>query len=99
VLAGERDLSVRVQQGAVVDSHRVGCGVFDDGAVHERAEVAQRGVVEIRGGDALRDGLGELGGNVVHVGQAVGECDRELAFARALGDARADRLREGELAA
>jgi len=60
--------------------------------------VAQRGVVELGGGDALGDGLGELGGDLVHVGQAVGECHRELAFARAFGHARADRFGQRELA-
>ena len=45
VLAGERDLGVRVQQGAVVDADGVGGLVFDERAMHEGAEVAQGGVV------------------------------------------------------
>jgi hypothetical protein len=61
VLARERDLGINVGQGAALDAHRVARGTFDDGAAHERAEVGQRCVVELGGGDALGDGLTELG--------------------------------------
>ena len=82
-------------EGAVVDPDGVDGFVFDDGAVHEGAGVAQGGVVQFAGRDPLGDGLGELGGDVVHVGQPVGERDGELAFGGAFGDAGADRLRGG----
>jgi hypothetical protein len=59
---------VRVEQLAVIDPDRVGGRVFDKGAVHERAKIAQGGVVEFGGRDALGDGVGELGGDVMHVG-------------------------------
>ena len=45
--AGVLDLLGGVEQGAVVDPHRVGVLVLDHGAVHERAEVAQRLVVQV----------------------------------------------------
>jgi hypothetical protein len=99
VLSGVLDVLGAVEQVALVDAHRVGVLVLDDGAVHERAEVAHRLVVQVAGGDALGDGLGELGGDVVHVGQAVGHGHRQLAAGGAFGDAAADRLGKGELAA
>ena len=73
--------------------------VFDDRAVHERAEVPQRAVVQVGAGDALGDRLGEVGCELVHVGEAVCHRDRELLAGGAFGDALADRLGEGELAA
>jgi hypothetical protein len=44
-------------------------------------------------------GAGQVGGDVAHVGAAVGDADRELVAGRALGDALADRLRQRDLAA
>ena len=99
VWAGVVDLLGGVEQGAVVDPDGVGVLVLDDGAVHERAEVAQRLVVQVAGGDPLGDRLGELRGDLVHVGELVGHRDRDLLAARSFGDAGADRLGEGELAA
>ena len=99
VLSGVLDVLGAVEQVAVVDAHRVGVLVFDDGAVHERAEVAHRLVVQVGGGDALGDRRGELRRDVVHVGQAVGHGHRQLAAGGAFGDAGADRLGERELAA
>ena len=99
VLSGVLDVLGAVEQVAVVDAHGVGVLVFDDGAVHERAEVAHRLVVQVGGGDASGDRLGEAGGDVVHVGQAVGHGHRQLACGGAFGDPCADRLGEGELAA
>ena len=84
---------------AVVDPHGVGVLVLDDGAVHERAEVAQRLVVQVGAGDPLGDRLGELRGELVHVGEPVGHRHRDLLAGRAFGDAGADRLGERELAA
>ena len=75
VLAGVRDLLCGVEHRAVVDPHRVRVLVLDDGAVHERAEVLQRLVVQVGAGDPLRDRLGELRGDLVHVGEAVGHRD------------------------
>ena len=97
--AGVLDLLGGVEQRAVVDPDGVGVLVLDDGAVHERAEVLQRLVVQVGAGDPLRDGLGELRGDLVHVGEAVGHRDRDLLAGRALGDAGADRVGERELAA
>ena len=88
-----------VEDGAVVDADGVGVLVFDDGAVHERAEVPQRAVVQVGAGDAFGDGVGELGCEVVHVGEAVCHRDRELLAGGAFGDAFADLFGEGELAA
>ena len=99
VLAGVLDLLCGVEHGAVVDPDRVGVLVLDDGAVHERAEVLERLVVQVGAGDPLRDGLGELRGDLVHVGEAVGHRHRDLLAGRALGDAGADRVGERELAA
>ena len=59
--AGALDLLVRVEQHAVVDPHGVGVLVLDDGAVHERAEVLERLVVQLAGGDPSRDRLGQVG--------------------------------------
>jgi len=67
--------------------------------VHEGAEVAQRGVVQVEGGDPLRDRGGEPRGDVVHVGQPVGQRDGDLPFGGAFGDAGADRCGQRELAA
>ena len=75
VLAGVRDLFCRVEHGAVVDPDRVGVLVLHDGAVHERAEVLERLVMEVRAGDPLRDGVGEPGCDLVHVSEAVGHRD------------------------
>ena len=97
--AGARDLLDGVEQRAVVDAHGVGVLVLDEGAVHEGAEVAQRAVVQLGAGDARRDGRGERGRDLVHVGEAVGERDRQLVAGGALGDAGADRFGERELAA
>ena len=94
-----RDLLCGVEQRAVVDPHGVGVLVLDDGAVDERPEVLHRFVVEVGAGDPLRDGLGELRGDLVHVGEPVGHRHRDLLAGRALGDASADRVGEGELAA
>ena len=93
------DLLGGVEHGAVVDPDGVGVLVLDDGAVHERAEVALGLVVQVGAGDPPGDRLGELGRDLVHVGEAVCHRDRQLLAARALGDACADRLGEGELAA
>ena len=93
------DLLGGVEHRAVVDPHGVRVLVLDDGAVHERAEVLQRLVVQVGAGDPLRDGLGELRGDLVHVGEPVGHRHRDLLAGRALGDAGADRIRERELAA
>ena len=97
--AGSLELLGGVEECAVVDAYGVGVLVFDDRAVHERAEVAQGAVVQVGAGDALGDRLGEVGGDLVHVGEAVCHRDRELLAGGALGDAFADRLGEGELAA
>ena len=99
VVAGVLDLLGGVEHRAVVDPHGVGVLVLDDGAVHERAEVLQRLVVQVGAGDPLRDRLGELRGDLVHVGEAVGHRHRDLLAGRALGDAGADRIGERELAA
>ena len=99
VRAGVLDLLGGVEHGAVVDADGVGVLVFDDRAVHKGAEVAQGVVVQVGGGDALGDSLGEVGCDVVHVGEAVCDRDRELLAGGAFGDAFADRLGEGELAA
>ena len=76
VRAGALDVLGGVEHGAVVDADGVGVLVFDDGAVHERAEVPQRLVVQVGAGDALGDGLGEVGRDLVHVGEAVCHRDR-----------------------
>jgi len=61
--------------------------VFDDGAVHERAEVAQRPLVQLGCRDPFGDRAGERGGDLVHVGQPAGEGYRDLLAAGSLGDA------------
>ena len=99
VRAGALDLLGGIEERAVVDADGVGVLVFDDRAVHERAEVADGAVVQVGAGDSLGDGLGQLGRDVVHVGEAVGHRDRQLRSGGALGDAFADRFGEGELAA
>ena len=99
VLAGVRNLFCGVEHGAVVDPDRVGVLVLDDGAVHERSEVLERLLVQVGAGDPLCDRVGELRRDLVHVGEAVGHRDRDLLAGRALGDTRADRFRERELAA
>ena len=53
--AGVLDVLGGVEQRAVVDPDGVGVLVLDDGAVHERAEVAQRLVVQVAAGDARGD--------------------------------------------
>ena len=88
-----------VEQDAVVDPDGVDALVLDDGAVDEAAEVAQRLVVQLARADAGGDGLGELGRDVVHVGQAMRHPHRELVAGGPLGDPLADRVGEGELAA
>jgi hypothetical protein len=55
--------------------------------------------VQVGASDALGDGLGEVGRDLVRVGEAVCHRDRELVAAGPLGDSFADRLGEGELAA
>ena len=99
VRPGVVDLLGGVEQGAVVDPDGVGVLVLDDGAVHERTEVAQRLVVQVAGGDPLRDRLGELRCDLVHVGELVGHRHRDLVAGRPLGDTSADLLWQGELAA
>ena len=76
VRAGTIDVLGGVEEGAVVDADGVGVFVFDDRAVHERAKVAQCVVVQVGAGDAFGDGVGEVGCEVVHVGEAVGHRDR-----------------------
>jgi hypothetical protein len=58
VRSGEVDLFGGVEHGAVVDPDGVGVLVFDDGAVYERPEIADRLVVQLAARDALGDGLG-----------------------------------------
>ena len=99
VRSGVVDLFGGVEHGAVVDPDGVGVLVLDDGAVHERAEVAERLVVQVAGGDPLRDRLGELRGDLVHVGELVGHRHRDLLAGRPFGDAGADRLGQRQLAA
>ena len=89
------DLLGGVEHRAVVDPDGVGVLVLDDGAVHERAEVAQRLVVQVAGGDPLGDRLGELRGDLVHVGELVGHRDRDLLAGGSFGDAGADLSRGG----
>jgi hypothetical protein len=97
--AGARDLLDGVEQRAVVDAHGVGEFVFDQRAVHEGAEVAQRALMQLRAGNARRDRHRQRGRDLVHVGQAVGERYRDLRSGGALGHARADRLGQRQLAA
>ena len=73
--AGVLDLLGGVEHRAVVDPHGVGVLVLDDGAVDERAEVVERLVVQVGAGDPLRDRVGELRCDLVHVGEAVGHRD------------------------
>ena len=97
--AGVFDLLAAVQERAVVDADGVGVLVFDDGAVHEGAEVADGAVVQVGGGDAARDRRGQLWGDGVHVGELVGHRDGDLSAGGAVGDALADRVGQRELAA
>ena len=76
VRAGTLDVLGGVEHGAVVDAYGVGVLVFDDRAVYEGAEVAQGVVVQVGGGDALGHRLGEVGRDLVHVGEAVCHRDR-----------------------
>jgi hypothetical protein len=96
---GDLDLLAAIVQRAVVDSHRVGVLVLDDGAVHERSEVLERLVVQVAAGDPRRDRLGELGSDLVHVGEAVCDRDRQLPAGGQLGDTGADLLGQGQLPA
>jgi hypothetical protein len=50
--------------------------VFDDRAVHERAQIPQRFVVQVGAGDALGERLGEVGRDLVHVSETVCHRDR-----------------------
>ena len=93
------DLLVAVEHRPVVDPHRVGVLVLDDRAVDERAEVLDGLVVELGAGDPLRDRLGELRRDLVHVGELVGHCRRQLVGDWPLGHALADPVGQGELAA
>jgi len=93
------DLFGAVQERAVVDPDGVGVVVLDDSAVHEGAHVLKRLVAQIVGRDPLRDGFGELGCDRVHVGETVGQRDRQLLTGWALGDACADLVGERQLAA
>jgi hypothetical protein len=88
-----------VEQGAVVDPYGVCVLVFDERAVHECSEVAEGLVVQVGAGDAFGDGFGELGRDLVHVGEAVGHRHRQLVAGGAFGDTLADLFGEGELAA
>jgi hypothetical protein len=97
--AGVLDLLCAVEHRAVVDPHGVGVLVLDDGAVHKRAEVLQRLVVQVSAGDPPCDRLGELRGDLVHVGEPVGHRHRDLPAGRTLGDTGTDRIGKRELAA
>ena len=99
VLAGPLDLFYHVEHRSVVDSDRVRVLVLDDRSVHECAEVLERLVVQVAGGDPLRDRVGQLRCDLVHVGEAVGHRDGDLLAGRALGDAGPDLRGESELAA
>ena len=92
--AGVLDLLCGVEHRAVVDSHGVRVLVFDDGAMDERAEVPQRLVVQVAGRDPLGDRLGELGGDLMHVGELVCHRDRDLLAGGPVGDAGTDPVRE-----
>jgi hypothetical protein len=87
------DLLRGVEHRAVVDPHGVRVLILDHSAVHERAHVLQRLVVEIAGADAFRDGLGELRCDLVHVGEPVGHRHRDLPASRPLGDVDTDTVR------
>jgi hypothetical protein len=65
VCAGVLNLQGSVEHCSVVDPYGVGVVVFDQGAVHERAEVTKRLVVQVAAGDAVSDGRGERGRDVV----------------------------------
>ena len=99
VWAGVVDLLGGVEQGAVVDADGVGVLVFDDGAVHERAEVADRLVVQVAGGDPLGDRLGQLRGDLVHVGELVRHRHGDLLAGGPFRDAGANLLGQRELPA
>ena len=99
VRSGVLDLLIAVEQRAVVDSHRVGVLVLDDGAVHERAEVLERLVVELGGGDPRRHCLGQLRRELVHARELVGDRRRQLLAGGALGDPGADLLGQRQLPA
>jgi hypothetical protein len=55
--------------------------------------------VQVTGGDPLGDGLGELRGELVHVGELVGHGHRDLLAGGRLGHAGANLLGERELTA
>ena len=99
VSAGLVDLVGGIEQRAVVDPYGVGVLVLDEGTVHERAEVAERLVVQVAGADPFGDRRGELRGDLVHVGEFVCHRHRDLLAGGPIGDAGADLLGEGELAA
>jgi hypothetical protein len=75
VPAGAVDLLRGVEEDAVVNAYGVDVVVLDDGAVHEAAQVAHRGVVQVAGRDAGGDGVGELGGDVVDAGEFIASRD------------------------
>ena len=94
------DLLGGVEQDAVVDAHGVDVVVLDDGAVHEAAEVAQRaGRAGRWWSRARRRRAASSGATSCMSARRWAMRDRELVAGGALGDARADRLGEGELAA
>jgi hypothetical protein len=97
--ARELELLGAVQERAVVDPDGVGVLVLDDRAVHEGAHVAERFVMQLAGRDPLGDGLGQVRCDRMHVGEAVGQRDRQLLTGWPLGDACADLVGERQLAA
>jgi hypothetical protein len=78
MLPGLLELLRGVEQCAVVDADGVGVLVLDDGAVDERPNIPERLVVQVARGDPLGDRLGELRGDLVHVGELVGHRHRDV---------------------